>query len=219
MRELPMTLPKLALLLALPLLSLFAIPAFAQRHVVIYRCTDASGALTIQNDKPCPKGSKQQKKTIDVPPPMPTYESRAERMPKIVAAEKKQEEQRLQEEIRDALPPPVPEAERKPPPPLFECTTWDKQTYLTQDETPPQRCVPIQVIGLDGKPANGAAHACRYTTDTCTPVPDDTLCRGWQSRVDEAKFRAHFAGQNEGNERVLDYEKMAATVRNSTCGQ
>ena len=213
-----MTLPKLALLLALPMLSLLAIPAFAQRHVVIYRCTDASGALTIQNDESCPKGSKQQKKTVDVPPPMPTYESRAERMPKIVAAEKKQEEQRIQDDIQEALPPPVPEEDRKPPPPLFECTTWDKQTYLTDDETPPQRCVPIQVVGLDGV-VNGAAQACRYSTDTCAPVPDDTLCRGWQRRVDEAKFRAHFAGESKDEERQLDYEKLAATVRNSTCGQ
>lgn len=218
MRKPSMVLPKLALLLALPMLSLLATPALAQRHVVIYRCTDASGALTIQNDEPCPKGSKQQKKTIDVPPPMPKYESRAERMPNIVAAEKKQAEQRIQDDIQQALPPPVPEAERTPPPPLFECTTWDKQTYLTLDETPPQRCVPIQVVGLNGA-VNAAAQACRYTTDTCAPVPDDTLCRSWQRRVDEAKFRAHFAGESKDEERQLDYETLAATVRNSTCGQ
>ena len=34
--------------------------AIAQK-VVIYRCTDASGALTVQNAVPCPKGSKQDK--------------------------------------------------------------------------------------------------------------------------------------------------------------
>lgn len=214
-----MTLPKLVLMLALPVSGLCASPAFAQHHVVIYRCTDASGALTIQNDTPCPKGSKQQKKTIDVPPPMPAYEPRIERMPKIVAAEKKQEAQRIEEEVQDALPPPVPEEEHKPPPPLFECTTWDKQTYLSADETPPQRCVPIQVVGLDGKVANGAARACRYTTDTCAPVPDDNLCRAWQRRVEEAKFRAHFAGASEDGDRQLTYETMAATVRNSTCGE
>ncbi len=213
-----MTPSKLPLLLALPLLAVFVIPAYAQRHVVIYRCTNASGALTIQNDEPCPKGSKQQKTTIDVPPPMPTYESRAQRMPRIVAAEKKQEAQRIEQEVQAALPPPVPEEDRKPPPPLFECTTWDKQTYLSEQETPPQRCVPIQVVGLNGV-VNAAAQACRYTTDTCTPVPEDALCRGWQSRVNEAKFRAHFAGQSGSENRQLDYETMAAMLRNSTCGQ
>ncbi len=212
------TLPGIVLLLVLPALSLFAIPASAQRHVVIYRCTDASGALTIQNDQPCPKGSQQQKRTIDVPPPMPAYEARAERMPGIVAAEKKQQEQRMAEQVQQALPPPVPEEERKPPSPLFECTTWDKATYLSVDENPPQRCVPIQVVGLDGRAANGAAQACRYTTDTCTPVPEDTLCRAWQRRVDEARFRAHFAGEGDDNTRQLEYETMAASLRNSTCG-
>jgi hypothetical protein len=32
------------------------------QSVVIYRCTDASGALTIQNGTPCPKGSKQERR-------------------------------------------------------------------------------------------------------------------------------------------------------------
>ena len=43
------------------------------KDVVIYRCTDAFGALTVQNDVPCPKGTKQQKQVIQPPPPMPAY--------------------------------------------------------------------------------------------------------------------------------------------------
>lgn len=209
---------KLAIAFALALLGLLCLPAFAQRQIVIYRCTDASGAVTIQNDTACPKGSKQKTSTIDVPPSMPAYEARAERMPQIVAAEKKQEDERAQEAIQDALPPPVPVAEREAPPPLFQCTTWDDQTYVGTEEVPPQRCVPIQVVGLDGA-VNGAAQACRYTTDTCEPIPEDGLCRAWRRRLDEAKFRAHFAGENDNHEREFDYEKMAATVRNSTCGE
>lgn len=208
---------KPAITFAVALLALSCLPAFAQRQIVIYRCTDASGAVTIQNDTACPKGSKQQKSTIDVPPPMPAYEARAERMPQIVAAEKKQEDERVQEAIQDALPPPVPVEERKAPPPLFQCTTSDNQTYVGTEEVPPQRCEPIQVVGLDGV-VNAAAQACRYTTDTCEPIPEDGLCRAWQSLVDEAKFRAHFAGASDDHAREFDYEKMAATVNNSTCG-
>ena len=37
---------------------LLGVATAAHGQVVIYRCTDASGALTIQNNTPCPKGSK-----------------------------------------------------------------------------------------------------------------------------------------------------------------
>ncbi len=44
-----------------------------KRSVVIYRCTNAFGALTVQNGTPCPKGSRQQKQVIEPPTPMPAY--------------------------------------------------------------------------------------------------------------------------------------------------
>src|SRR5690606_41737615 len=53
------------------LFSLLGSPAQAQQQVTIYRCTDAAGALTIQNDEPCPAGQKQEVREVDVPPPMP----------------------------------------------------------------------------------------------------------------------------------------------------
>ena len=36
----------------------------ASRQVVIYRCTDAAGHVTIQNDLACPKGTRQQRQTL-----------------------------------------------------------------------------------------------------------------------------------------------------------
>lgn len=202
-------------LLVLLWLSSSATPASAQRQVVIYRCTDAHGALTIQNDTPCPKGSKQRKSVIDVPPPMPAYESRAERMPVIVAAE----EEKQQHQIQQALPPPVPEAEREPPPALFQCTTWNQDTYLTEDDKPQERCAPLNLVGLDGKPVVGAAQACQNVADQCVPVPDDDLCKAWQRRANEAKFRWKFAKTDDDHARELEYETYLATLRNSTCGQ
>src|SRR3546814_7171431 len=77
------------------------------RQVVIYRCTDAGGHVTLQNDVACPKGTQERKQVVDVPPPMPTYQPREERMPASVAAEQARE----QAAIESALPPPV--AERK----------------------------------------------------------------------------------------------------------
>ena len=47
--------------------------AHAQQKDTIYRCTDARGALTIQNGTPCPKGSKQQVQVIEAPTVIPRY--------------------------------------------------------------------------------------------------------------------------------------------------
>lgn len=41
--------------------------AIAQQSVVIYRCTDASGAVTVQNDRPCPRGSTQNRRVLQTP--------------------------------------------------------------------------------------------------------------------------------------------------------
>ena len=60
--------------------------ATAQQHVTIYRCTDATGALLIQNDQPCPEGHRQQTQVIDVPPPLPAHVPREVRMPEIAAS-------------------------------------------------------------------------------------------------------------------------------------
>lgn len=184
------------------------------RHVVIYRCTDAAGNLTIQNDVACPAGTRQQKQTVDVPPSLPAYVPREERMPAVV----EKEEARATAALEQVLPAPVPEAERVPPPTLFQCTAWDHASYLTEDATPRESCAPLQVVGLDGNARPGAS-ACEKIADQCTAVPAEGLCHAWKQRVDEAEFRWRFAGAKEDDERKLAYEKLAATYANSTCGQ
>lgn len=52
------------------LLLLAAAPAAAREKVVVYRCTDASGAVTLQNDTPCPKGSKQERRVMEAASPV-----------------------------------------------------------------------------------------------------------------------------------------------------
>lgn len=195
------------------MLPLSAVPA-QHRQVVIYRCTDGSGHVTLQNDVACPRGTREQKQVVDVPPPMPSYQPREERMPAIVAAEKARE----QAEIESALPPPVAAEERKPPPPLFQCSTWEQESYLTEDETPQERCVPLQVVGLDGAP-QASARACQSVADQCQAVADDALCQAWKRRVGEAEFRWKFAGAADEDTRHLEYETLAATLANSNCGE
>ena len=49
-------------------IALSAMQTASAQGVVIYRCTDANGALTIQNDTPCPKGSKQDRRVMEATP-------------------------------------------------------------------------------------------------------------------------------------------------------
>jgi len=72
------------------------------RQVVIYRCTDAGGHVTLQNDVACPRGTQQRKQVVDVPPPMPTYQPREERMPAIVAAERAEVQAAINQALRIA---------------------------------------------------------------------------------------------------------------------
>lgn len=62
-----------------------AVGAGAQ-ETVIYRCTDAKGAVTLQNDRPCPAGSRQEKRVMPAPASAPSPVVQAERRPPRAAA-------------------------------------------------------------------------------------------------------------------------------------
>lgn len=185
--------------------------AGAQERIVIYKCTDAAGQVTLQNDVACPAGTREERRSVDVPPALPAYVPREERMPAVVAAEQAREDAR----IDDAIAAPVPRALRKPPPPLFQCSTWDDARYFTEAAEPQTRCAPLQVVGIAG--ATPAASACEQVADTCAAVPEEALCRGWKQRVGEAEFRWKFAGPAGGEAMRLEYERLRATYDNSTC--
>lgn len=202
-----------SLLLACCLALAPAAPVRAQsQQVVIYRCTDAAGNVTLQNDVACPAGARQQRQVIDAPPPLPAYVPREQRMPAVVA----DEEARTDAAIQQALPPPVPIAERTPPPALFQCSTWDQLAYLTEATVPRESCAPLQVVGIDGRSRPGAS-ACEKVVDQCAAVPAEQLCRAWKRRVDESEFRWKFAGARADDARRLEYERLQAIYANSAC--
>jgi len=138
--------PRLALLL-LPVL--LTPPSFAQTptpaakaDVTIYRCTNASGALTLR-DSPCLKGEKQDVRTMQRPrDPAPS--------------------------ARPAPAPPAPVAPVSntsvqvvyltPPRPMYECVTPDGETYTSDDGEGNPRWVPYWSGGTSGW------HRDRYTS-------------------------------------------------------
>ena len=133
--------PRLALLL-LPVL-LIPSPSSAQASkpaattdVTIYRCTNASGALTLR-DSPCLKGEQQDVRTMQRPrdpspsaqPPAPTPTPAA----------------------------PVPNTTVQvvyltPPRPLYECVTPDGETYTSDDGEGNPRWVPYWSAGYPAWP-------------------------------------------------------------------
>lgn len=201
------------LLATTALVAASALPsARAQNEIVIYRCVDASGGVTIQNDTPCPAGTQQTVKKVGavqtmpppnviVPPPpkappTPPSPSRTQAPPVAVAP--------------PAPPPPA------PPPPLFHCRTWDDRDYLSDTATPPATCVPVQSRGIDGSIELAAGDTCEMRPDACAEVPQAQLCVSWKKRVDEADFRWKLAGARD-DARKAELERVRATYLGSTC--
>lgn len=203
----------------LPLLCallLFA-PGLLAQKVVIYRCTDASGALTVQNAVPCPKGSKQEKRVIEAAPTVPTPPTFVSRAPTPTARQ---------------APPPAPnatiatiaatpeiaDADRLPPPALFECRTYDQGRYLSDNGDPPQRCAPLTTTGIDGGSSTGAGESCEMVSDQCQRVADGALCENWKARLLEAQAVVRFGRHDNREAAQAEVDRIDRVVRESTCG-
>ncbi|MFA8630594.1 DUF4124 domain-containing protein, partial [Xanthomonas campestris pv. campestris] len=103
------------------------------QEVAIYRCTDAQGALTVQN-MPCPKGVQQQKKLMTAPAAMPLPSSAAApvsaRPAPARAATQAPPVAAPAPQAPAAVPTATTATSSLPPPPLFECTAHDNGRYF-----------------------------------------------------------------------------------------
>lgn len=215
----------------LPLLLLASAGAHAQGKVVIYRCTDAIGQLTVQNNTPCPKGSQQEKRVIEdaptssAPPTVITspygpastapHPQASSQLPSVATPAKSGPP-------RPAAPKPavstIADADRLPPPVLFECRTYDGSRYLNDDGTPPQRCAQLQTTGL-GSTGAGVGVACQMVTDQCQRIPDDHLCENWKQRLREAESALRFGRADTRDASAAEVARIQRIVVESTCGK
>lgn len=203
----------------LPVLLLFASSAHAD-EVVFYRCTDASGALTMQN-MPCPKGSKQEKKVMQSVNTVPMGGAApAKPAPSHVPSPASPAAAPTTATAAQAAPTPAEAAAEKrlPPPVLFQCTTYDKDTYITEGEEPQSRCVPLRTVGLDGNPQTGAGEACEMKRDQCARVPDGALCEAWKKRLGETEVAWRFARPGNEAKNKAEFERTQKIWRESACG-
>ncbi|WP_043690597.1 DUF4124 domain-containing protein [Luteimonas huabeiensis] len=182
---------------------------------VIYRCTDARGAVTLQNLAPCPAGQRQQIIQVEVPPPLPTFVPAPTPAPPAEPAAAAEAPAVAGDAER-----PEPPAEPEPPPALYQCMRWDGERYLTEDAVPATRCRPLATVGIGGLPGLGAGQACEQVEDVCEAVPEEALCRAWENRMREAEFRWRVAPAAPGaHERQAAYEALARTYRGSACAR
>ena len=212
------------------LLLLGTLPRAHAEEVVFYRCTEPSGALTLQN-MPCPKGHKQEKKVMQsvgtVPmgaaattsaSPQSTPPSTAR--PATIPPQQTPAPAAMPPPAVAAAPDPAPAVEnRLPPPVLFQCITHDKDSYITESPEPPPRCVALRTVGLDGNPQTGAGEACEMMRDQCARVPDGALCDAWKKRMGETEVAWRFARAGNEQKNEEEFERTRKIYTESACGQ
>jgi uncharacterized protein DUF4124 len=204
-------------------------------EVVFYRCTDASGALTLQN-MPCPKGDKQEKKlmqsvstvpmgTTSAPPPRPaaapaalTITSADAYTPAAATSAPTADPGILTSDPASEVATTA-DADRLPPPVLFQCITYDKDSYITEDEEPQSRCVALRTVGLDGNPQGGAGEACEIMRDTCARVADGALCDAWKKRLGETEVAWRFARAGNEQKNKEEFERTRKIWDQTNCGK
>ncbi len=187
--------------------------------VVIYRCTNAFGALTVQNDTPCPKGSRQQKQVIEPPTPMPAY--RPLPTPKVMAPAADIAPAAIATVPSTAVAPEpaIADKDRLPPPPLFQCNTYDNDSYFSENATPEPRCVRLQTTDLQGSDDSSGGVACQMVTDQCQRVGDAAACDAWKKRLRETEAKWKFGVADDAAANKTDYDRVERIVRDSTCGK
>lgn len=198
-------------------------PVAAAQAVTMYRCTDALGKVTIQNDEPCPKGSREEKRAVSIdataaPFPKP--------LPEIAPVVPMPPEASAPAAGADDAPRvlPLPEAEtpladRLPPPPLYRCRTVENDSYLADTGEPRERCLALDTVGIDGRQQLGAGRACTVVYDQCQRVPDEDACDAWRQRVNQAQSAWTFARADSRAEARAEYERIARVVAETTCNQ
>ena len=199
----------LALLLAL------APRAASAQETVFYKCTDARGNSSLQNGTPCAPGMKQEirrigsVRTVPVPAAKPKTEAPAEKpvYGEFVLVSGPNMKRK-----------PAAEASALPPPPaLYQCATWEGDTYFGETDSPEPRCAPLQVYGIDGSAGLGAGSACEMKPDKCEAIPADGLCDAWLRRLDEADFKLKYAGRGNEAGRKAAFDAIDAKVKASNC--
>ncbi len=215
---------------------LLSSPALSANEMVVYRCTDASGELTLQN-MPCPSDTTQERRVMQpvnsvpmgtsntmprpaAPAPAPAPATGPAPAPTPAAMpydEATASDQAAAAVVDDAPASPSTAVPLLPPPNLFQCTTHDKNTYITESAEPQSRCVALRTVGLDGNPDTGAGQACEVIRDTCARVADGNLCDAWKKRLGETEVAWRFARPANAQANEAEHVRVRRILAETSC--
>lgn len=216
-----MRMPSRCLVACAALAALAGAPGSHAQSPVIYRCTDAAGAVTLQNDTPCPAGSRQEIRRVEVLPSSPPPAALPTAVPDRVLGPPPPlsdfvqvagpSEPGIETPGRPDLPPPARIADdaRLPPPPIFQCRTWDKDSYVSEDPAPKPRCVPIDT--------GGVVDACETRYDVCARIGDNAACDGWKRRQREIESTWRYARGGDRGALQQEFARVTRILTDSTC--
>ncbi len=188
----------------------------AAQETVFYKCTDAQGNTSMQNGTPCAPGMKQEIRRIGEVKTVPVPTKRAQ------AATPPPEPPQYGEFVMISGPAaqrkPAPAAAALPAPPaLYQCKTWEGESYYGEEAMPAPRCAPLQVLGIDGSHGLGMGQACEMKQDSCIAIPEEQLCAAWYRRLDEAEFKLRYANEATRRERQNKVAAIDTAIKASRC--
>lgn len=201
-----------------------ALPATAQQ-ITVYRCVDADGRVSLQ-DQPCPPGREDARRSVaaeaDSAPPVPAPPAADEPPP--------------------AAAPPLPSAPspRAPPPALWLCVDIEGKQRFTAQPEPNGRYVPLWVVqgnefgprglaGRAGRPAPraggsgpggpgattvpGALGPMVYVEDRCFRLPPDEACRRYRDQRDEIERKRPSRSGDERRQMEAESARLLGILR------
>lgn len=217
--------------------------ALHAEEVVLFRCTDADGGLTVQSS-PCPAGSTQRIQRFAAPastvPPAPSAAPATaadasgagtlQRAPLPVLQGEVQtsveaegnaildsDVVRQQARQQAASAHDDAAASRPPLPEIYQCQGSDGSGYLHEREPAPPHCVLMTITGLSGvTPLNAAG--CEVVRDRCEAIAEPLRCGSWQQRFRDARGSERFAAPENKAATTAERERLQAILADSDCG-
>ena len=133
-------------------------------QVVVYRCVDDAGNVALR-DTPCPKGERQETRTMARPSAAPGAQAPTPAATAPVA---------LEPGAAAASQTRVVVVREPAPPPMYECTTPDNTTYTSDSPEGNPRWIPMWTLGWPTPAGTWIRDACRALpqAETCARLRD-----------------------------------------------
>lgn len=163
-----------------------AIQPTTEATVTIFRCIDAKGRVSLQDD-PCPKTSTQSERNM-VRPQDPPKASGTRPAPAPAPAPIVYPPSPPPELIYDNPP--------MPPPPMYECTSYDGIVRESEVYDPNPRCEPLALYYPDPQYLTPEqANLCHWVRDSCVRLSNEETCARWKAKRKEAEsaYRSAFS--------------------------